>query len=202
MNPTPEVSYSYLPPFEVHTVVGIIFTLRFSLALSACIGCTFLFSSVACFIFSSLAFLLALEGLHPLKLDEVGLLPHFKAGGGLAIGLVPSFCFARWLAHSRAVPIVSAAGDLFAGLYWWPCKTLSCSSGHIWRLDENIFVGLFWWRDACSLGLLPCCRPGVVAWRVPWLAWVAVPPFVAVLVLRRLILGLLGHIRWRVRVRF
>ena len=35
-------------------------------------GMLFLFSSVACFIFSSLAFLLALEELHPLKLDEVG----------------------------------------------------------------------------------------------------------------------------------
>ena len=112
------------------------------MALLACIGCTFLFSSVACFIFSSLAFLLALEGLHPLKLDEVGfcVVATFKASGGLAVGLVPCFCFARWLAHSRAVRIVSAAGDLFAGLYWWPCKKFSCSSGQVWRCLINRLV--------------------------------------------------------------
>ena len=56
----------------MHNVVEIMFTLCFSLTLSACTGCFFSFSSVACFILSSLAFLLALKGLHPLKLDGVG----------------------------------------------------------------------------------------------------------------------------------
>ena len=51
-----------------------------------------------------------------------------------------------------------------------------------WRLDENIFVSLFWWLDACSLGLLLWRRPVGLAWRLAGRAWVAFPPFVAILI--------------------
>ena len=98
-----------------------------------------IFSSVACFILSSLNFLLALERLHPLKLDEVGfcVVATFKTGGGLVVGFVPCFCFARWLAHSRApVLIVFAASHLFAGLYWWRCKSFLALLAYFGRLTK------------------------------------------------------------------
>ena len=69
----------------------------------------------------------------------------------------------------------------------WPSLKFSCSSGHIWRLDINIFVSLFWWLDACSLGILPWRRPVGLAWRFPGRDWVAVPPFLAFLVASALV---------------
>ena len=98
-----------------------------------------MFSSVACVVLCSLAFLLSLEGLNPLKLDEVGFcFVPFRLMLAWQLDLFLVLLRRMTGTLSRCADCVVAAGDLFiAGLHCWACLKFSCSSGLFWW---NIFI--------------------------------------------------------------
>ena len=61
---------------------------------------------------------------------------------------------------------VLAASDLFAGLFWSPCKIFSCPSGHIWWLGGNLSVSFIGRRGTCFLAFLARRRPIRLVWRL------------------------------------
>ena len=99
-------------------------------------------------------FIFSLEGAAPVEIGRSRIV--FCASRQiLAWQLEYSFVSLHWMASalSRCTVCVVAAGDHFAGLYWWP------SSGRIWWLDKKIFVSLL-----DGLALVVRRWPALVAW--------------------------------------
>ena len=155
--------------YAYHPLKCIIFRYTFYpllfLALLACFGCALL---------CSLAVLLALEGLHPLKLDEVGFC--FVPFRLILAWQLDLFLDVTYLNGWRTLALC-----LLCCGSWQYSSKFFCFSGLFWWLDKKLYVSLFGWLDTCSLVLLPWRWPVWLAWRVPRLAWPAGLPFPAVL---------------------